>query len=169
MPGPDLTVPLEEEYYNHLSVVAGPYFALDCVNGVSNLITLSSPGGSSTVPPLFVGAGPLAPSQSALNPAASSTAAALLQGGEDGLAGLTVDDFIGGLNDLRGLRILQEIDEVAMLCAPDAVYQARPNAANSGVTACRSLCLPPGSHMGITPAQSGRRNDGGNGGSGPDL
>jgi uncharacterized protein len=123
MPGPDPTAPLEEEYYNHLSVVPGPYFALDCVNGVSNLITLSSPGGSSTIPPLFVGAGPLAPSQSALN-GASSTTAVLLQGGEDGLSGLTVDDFIGGPNDLRGLRILQEIDEVAMLCAPDAVYQA---------------------------------------------
>ena len=122
MPGPDPTAPVEEEYYNHLSVNPGPFFALDCVNGVSNLITLNPTTGSSSIPPLLVGVGPLAPVQTPLNIVASSTAVQL-QGGEDGLAGLTIDDFIGGPNDLRGLRILQEIDEVAILCAPDAVYQ----------------------------------------------
>jgi hypothetical protein len=123
MPGPDPTAPVEEEYYSHLSVSPGPFFALDCVNTVSNLITLSPPAPpDENIPPLFIGAGPLAPAQTPLQ-IVSSTVALLLQGGEDGLAGLTVDDFTGGPDDLRGIRVLQEIDEVAILCLPDAVYE----------------------------------------------
>src|SRR5271165_909886 len=123
MPGPDPTAPVEEEYYGHLSVLQGPFFALDCVNNVSNLITLTSlTRPDENIPPLLVGAGPLAASQTPLN-ILSSAVAVLLQGGEDGLGGLTTEDFTGGPNDLRGIRILQEIDEVAILCAPDAVYE----------------------------------------------
>jgi phage tail sheath protein FI len=123
MPGSDPTAPVEEEYYSHLSVVQGPFFALDRVNAVSNLIALSAlTAPDPNIPPLFVGAGPLAPLLTPLN-IVSSTVAVLLQGGEDGLAGLTNDDFTGGPDDLRGLRILQEIDDVAILCAPDAVYE----------------------------------------------
>ena len=123
LPGPDPTAPVEEEYYGHLSVLEGPFFVLDQVNNVSNLIRLSTlTPPSEIISPLFVGAGPLAPVQTPLN-IVSSAAAVLLQGGEDGLAGLTNDDFTGGPDDLRGLRVLQEIDEVAILCAPDALYQ----------------------------------------------
>jgi phage tail sheath protein FI len=143
MPGSDPTAPIEEEYYSHLSVNAGPFFALDCVNGVSNLITLSPPTGSSAIPPLLVGAGPVAAVQTPLN-IVSSTAAVLLQGGEDGLAGLTIDDFIGSPNDLRGLRILQEIDEVAILCAPDAVYQPQTTLPTPALPPADPCASPPG-------------------------
>jgi Bacteriophage tail sheath protein len=121
MPGPDPTAPVEEEYYSHLSLEAGPFFALDRVNGFSNLIQLSFPEPGSEIRPLAAGTGPIANVQTPLNIIAAP--AVLLQGGEDGLSGLTTNDFIGGADDLRGLRILQEIDEVGILCAPDAVYQ----------------------------------------------
>jgi hypothetical protein len=143
MPGPDPTAPLEEEYYSHLSVLQGPFFALNRVNNVSNLITLSSltlP--FENMPPLFVGAGPLAPVQTPLN-IVSSTAAVLLQGGEDGLAGLTNDDFTGGPDDLRGLRILQEIDEVAILCAPDAVYEREAGLPTPALPVADPCASPP--------------------------
>jgi uncharacterized protein len=120
VPGPDPTAPVEEEYYSHLSLLEGPFFALDHVNNFSNLIRLSYPTQLSDIRPLLAGTGPLAMVQTPLNIVPSPSV--LLQGGEDGLAGLTMDDFIGGPDDLRGLRILQEIDEVAILCAPDAVY-----------------------------------------------
>jgi phage tail sheath protein FI len=121
MPGPDSTGPVEEEYYSHLSLVEGPFFALDHVNNFSNLIRVSFPEPRGEIRPLLAGAGPIAKVQTPLNIVAAP--AALLQGGEDGLTGLTIDDFIGGPNDFRGLRILQEVDEVAMLCAPDTVYE----------------------------------------------
>ena len=142
-PGPDPTAPLEEEYYNHLSLLQkSPYFAPDSVNGVSNLITLSSLAPPSEIPPLFVGVGPLAPLQTPLN-IVSSAVAVLLQGGEDGLAGLTSDDFTGGQNDLRGLRILQEIDEVAILCAPDAVFEAEAELPTPAPPAADPCASPP--------------------------
>jgi phage tail sheath protein FI len=122
MPDPDPTAPIEEEYYSHLSLVEGPFFALDRVNNFSNLIQLSFPEPESGIRSLLAGAGPIAKVQTPLNIVAAP--AVLLEGGEDGLSGLTIDDFIGGPDDLRGLRILQEIDEVAILCAPDAVYEA---------------------------------------------
>jgi hypothetical protein len=144
MPGPDPTAPVEEEYYNHLSVLEGPFFALDLVNNVSNLITLSSPT-PSEISPLFVGDGPLAPVQTPLN-IVSSTVAILLQGGEDGLSGLTNADFTGGQDDLRGIRVLQEVDEVAILCAPDAVYEREtelPTPALPPADPCASAPDPP--------------------------
>ena len=146
MPGPDPTAPVEEEYYGHLSVSPGPFFALDCVNAVSDLITLSSPASpDENIPPLFVGAGPLAPAQTTLS-IVSSNVALLLQGGEDGLAGVTVDDFTGGPDDLRGIRILQEIDEVAILAAPDTVYEP--------AAALPTPALPPADPCASPPASA---------------
>lgn len=46
-----------------------------------------------------------------------------LQGGRDGLSAVTLDDFSGKPDDLRGLRLLEEIEDVAILAIPDAVYQ----------------------------------------------
>jgi phage tail sheath protein FI len=122
LPGPDPTALVEEEFYGHLSLTQGPFFALDHVNNFSNLIRVSFPEPADEIRPLLAGTGPIANVQTPLNIVAAP--AVLLQGGEDGLTGLTVDDFIGGTNDFRGLRILQEVDEVAMLCAPDAVYES---------------------------------------------
>ncbi len=46
-----------------------------------------------------------------------------LQGGRDGLSQVRLRDFTGGLDDRRGLRLLEEIEDVAILVAPDAVYR----------------------------------------------
>jgi uncharacterized protein len=58
-----------------------------------------------------------------------------LQGGRDGVAQVALRDFAGGLDDLRGLRLLEEIDDIAMLAIPDAVYR--------GVTAPAMNPAPP--------------------------
>lgn len=44
-----------------------------------------------------------------------------LQGGRDGLTQVTLRDFAGGPDDRRGLQLLEEIDDIAMLAIPDAV------------------------------------------------
>jgi uncharacterized protein len=155
IPGPDPTAPVEEEYYSHLSVRPGPFFAPDCVNGVSNLITLNFPARPSTISPLLVGAGPLASVQTPLN-IVISTPSVLLQGGDDGLAGLTVDDFIGGEDDLRGLRILQEIDEVAILCAPDAVYETETTPPTPALPPA-DPCSPPPAFVGSPPIEQAEK------------
>ena len=41
------------------------------------------------------------------------------------MAEVTARDFIGGDGDFRGLRVLEEIDEVGILVAPDAVNPGR--------------------------------------------
>jgi hypothetical protein len=51
-----------------------------------------------------------------------------LQGGRDGVSQVTLNDFTGGMDDLRGLRLLQEIDEIAILSVPDSVYRGTPPA-----------------------------------------
>lgn len=52
--------------------------------------------------------------------------AVYLEGGRDGLSEVTVKDFTGGWTDtpadLHGLRLLEKADDVAILCAPDAVF-----------------------------------------------
>ena len=58
-----------------------------------------------------------------------------LQGGRDGLTQVTLRDFTGSLDDLRGLRLLEEIDDIAVLAIPDAVYR--------GVTAAAAKPAPP--------------------------
>jgi uncharacterized protein len=55
---------------------------------------------------------------------ASQQIVAALAGGTDGLNTLTVSDFTGGPSDYRGLRVLQELSDVTILCAPDAVNTA---------------------------------------------
>lgn len=45
-----------------------------------------------------------------------------LRGGRDGLSQVSLGDFTGSPDDRRGLRLLEEIDEIAMLSVPDAVY-----------------------------------------------
>ncbi len=49
-----------------------------------------------------------------------------LRGGSDGLSQVTLRDFTGGSDELRGLRLLEEIDEISTLCIPDAVYRDNP-------------------------------------------
>jgi hypothetical protein len=45
-----------------------------------------------------------------------------LLGGRDGVAEVTNADFIGGPDDYRGLRLLEDIQDVAIVSIPDAVF-----------------------------------------------
>lgn len=68
-----------------------------------------------------------------------------LQGGRDGLAQVTLNDFAGGPEDLRGLQLLEEIDDIAMLAIPDAVYRgvsAKP-APPAPTDPCAAQQVPP--------------------------
>ena len=107
---------LLEESYRNLSLIEktsnnerNPKYAPDIINNNSQLIRLEV-----KQPRLLVRNGPLA------------SGPVLLEGGRDGLNGVAPQDFTGGLSDLRGLRLLEEIDEVAILCAPDAVFATPP-------------------------------------------
>jgi hypothetical protein len=109
----------EEEFFNHLSLDKGaadkpnPYFAPLHVNTVSNLLHIDvteSAGGKS--PSLLL---------DDKNSLVCGTFS--LQGGQDGMARLETRDVTGATDDLRGIRLLEEIDEVAILCAPDAVFE----------------------------------------------
>jgi uncharacterized protein len=127
MPGPDLSAPSEEENYNRLSLDQGPFFVMDRVNEFSNLVTLSSEGPLEAVKELkrnTTRQNSVAERPDILNLSRAVT----LGGGQDGQDELTVQDFIGGADDWRGLRILEEIDEVSILCAPDAVFLSEGNA-----------------------------------------
>jgi len=64
-----------------------------------------------------------------------------LQGGRDGLAAIKLQDFSGGRSDRRGLRLLEDIEEVAILALPDAVFQ-KPEVLQMPAAAS-DPCLPP--------------------------
>ncbi len=49
-----------------------------------------------------------------------------LAGGADGATDVAAADFLGGSTDRRGLRLLEEIDEIGVVCAPDAPRFAAP-------------------------------------------
>jgi hypothetical protein len=65
-----------------------------------------------------------------------------LQGGRDGLSQIKPIDFTGALDLFCGLRVLEEIDEIAILCAPDAVFQA-PAVLPKKIPPPRQPCDPP--------------------------
>jgi hypothetical protein len=97
--GPD-TLPKEQEFYRRLT----PATAASVLRAESNLIT-------------WIGGGPL--SFDAAGPLGGR--AVYLSGGRDGLADVTLADFSGSGSDRRGLRLLEEIEEVAIVAIPDAV------------------------------------------------
>jgi hypothetical protein len=106
-PGVDLTAPQEEEYYSQLSLdPASRFYAPKVINASSQLIRIAMQE----------------------NAAASTVVAQLiggtlwLAGGQDGVAAVTSRDFTGGDGDFRGLAVLQLIDSIGVLCAPDAVW-----------------------------------------------
>ncbi|MGD8279160.1 MAG: phage tail sheath subtilisin-like domain-containing protein [Gemmatimonadota bacterium] len=108
-PGRDRTREPEEEFYRRLSLDPGSlYGAATVVNSRSNLVELTR--------------GPLgATLTTTVGPLTQGTIS--LAGGRDGLRAVGVRDFSGGIADFRGLRLLEEIDEVAILAVPDAVFQ----------------------------------------------
>jgi hypothetical protein len=116
-PGFDPTQPREEEFYKKLSLDRNSNnYAPDLVNSTSQLIRLEILQSPAV---LLIGDGKdkVADGPLGLGPVQ-------LEGGRDGLSGVQVQDVCGGLDDLRGLRLLEEIDEVAILCIPDAVFEA---------------------------------------------
>ena len=120
-PGPDPTQPPESERFLNLSLDSkDARFAPTIINEPptgSNLIRLR-------VPAAFAGLGVR---DGRVFPVAFPI---ILAGGRDGLSQITTRDFIGGDGDFRGLRALEEIDEIGILIAPDAV--------NAGQTAPRN-------------------------------
>ena len=110
--GDDPLQPVQEEYYPLLSMDPNdpsptPIYAPTVVNAASQIICLNAPPQAPgvPVPQLLVNAGPLANGN------------AYLQGGSDGTeaATVTTNDF------LAALEVLSMVDEVAILCCPDAV------------------------------------------------
>lgn len=99
-----------------------------------------------------------------LNPlAVSATQVFALTGGADGLASLSVSDFIGDEVDpldsdevkerkTRGLRALEEVGEVSIIAVPDINIQPRPPPRRNPPPPCvPDPCLPPGPPAPATP------------------
>jgi hypothetical protein len=115
-PGADLTAPEEEEYYPQLSLdPASSVFAPTVVNAASQLISIDATGASPATT-MLSGSGPMAAPQ------------IYLSGGCDGLSAVTTRDYIGGAADYRGLTVFERVEEIGILCAPDAVWPGPPPA-----------------------------------------
>ncbi|MFN7545833.1 MAG: phage tail sheath family protein [Acidobacteriota bacterium] len=104
-PGPEGGAP-EREVFSRLNWNEDLQAAIEAV---SNLIRIEKPTGS-----LLKG-----------------TREYSLQGGANGLEGLTLEDYLGDMgeddhNDFFGLRLLEDLDDVGIVCLPDAVY-LKPN------------------------------------------
>lgn len=116
--GPDREHPREEEFYREVSLnPASPAYIATVVNPRSRLLRFMTPAASS--PTSFL----------RIERPLGGVDRIRLEGGRDGLRGITADDF--GLVDLgddkpRGLRALEAIDQVSILCAPDVVFETQP-------------------------------------------
>lgn len=102
--------PTEDEYYRSLTLTdpASYNYAPTVLQQQSNLIRLEV----LTQQPVDI---------SVASPLAGGTF--YLQGGRDGLSAITLNDFSGSTYDLRGLRLLEQIEQVAIVAIPDAVFQ----------------------------------------------
>jgi hypothetical protein len=140
LPGPDRSQPDEEEFYRQLSLVKGRFFAPEQINGFSNLIRVEISKEIEVSSGLLFAGGPLGgdPLQ--------------LQGGSDGPSELSVKDFTGDPQDFRGLRLLEEIDEISILGVPDAVFAAPPSPPRP-VLPPLDPCAPPPTSESSPPAQ----------------
>jgi len=128
--GQDPGQPIQQEFYPLLSLdpqdpSPTPIYAPAIVNNASQLIQIAdhvAPG--SPAPKLLVRTGPLA--QGSL----------YLEGGADGLesGSVATQDFLDALNALG------QVDEVAILCCPDAVAPAPPTPAPVMATPAENPC-----------------------------
>lgn len=125
--GEDRSRPVEEEFYRRLSLdETSSYDAVETVQTLSSLIRLERVPGTLL---RFVD-GPLVSGSLAL------------EGGRDGLSGVELEDFTGRSDDWAGLGLLATVDEVAILCAPDAVFAGPPPAVELPLPP-RDPCAPP--------------------------
>lgn len=110
--GPN-TPPMEDEYYRTLTLSdeKSYNYAPTVLANQSNLIHMEVGAGSISLP---------------LPPSSLASGIFYLQGGRDGLSAISLRDFTGGPQDLRGLRLLEEVDEIAIISVPDAVFELPP-------------------------------------------
>ncbi len=109
-PGPG-GAPAQQETYSGLVLdPTRPKDASATLAAQSNLIRLTNAGGKIW----FDAAGPL------------GDRVVYLEGGRDGVADVTLEDFSGSISDRRGLHLLEEIDEIGLLAIPDAVLTIAP-------------------------------------------
>jgi hypothetical protein len=136
--GPN-TLPVEDEFYRALTLAdpSSYNYAPAVLQQQSNLVRLKAGSVAITLP---------AP------PTSLASGVFYLQGGRDGLTAITLRDFSGGSSDLRGLRVLEQIEEVGILAIPDAVFRV-PDALTAP-TAPADNCLPSS-----TPTPSPATND----------
>lgn len=128
----------QEEIYKRLTLnrddqANGRFYAPDVINQNSQLIRIDVPQSV-----LFIGE----TLESSLTAGPIRSGPIYLEGGRDGLRGISALDFTGGSDQFWGLRILEEIDEVAILCAPDAVFEA-PSIVPRKPLPSRRPCDPP--------------------------
>jgi uncharacterized protein len=103
--------PAQQETYSSLVLdPARPNDAAATLAAQSKLIRLTYSGGKIW----FDAAGPL------------GDRVVYLEGGRDGVAEVTLEDFSGSSTDRRGLHLLEEIDEIGLLAIPDAVLTIAP-------------------------------------------
>jgi hypothetical protein len=133
--------PIEQEFYPHLSLdpatraQATPLYAPDVVNAASQLIQLQVTGA-----PLMFVSGPL------------ESGDLYLQGGGDGVAraAIRTTDFLNALDTLAN------VDDIAILCCPDAVAQpihALPQPQPPVVDPCTgAVAIPPATAPPPAPA-----------------
>jgi hypothetical protein len=130
-PGPDLTAPEEEEYYPQLSLdPASAVFAPTIVNAQSQLVAIDATVASSSTS-VLVGSGPIA------------AGTVYLRGGGDGLSAVTTRDYTGGMADYRGLTVFERVEQIGILCAPDAVWPGPPPAPPAAPTVPVDPCAKP--------------------------
>jgi hypothetical protein len=134
--GPN-TLPTEDEYYRSLTLSnPSSYNYAPCIlEQQSNLIRMERIGTGT----IDLGAAPQL-----------AGGIFYLQGGRDGLSAVTLRDFSGGPSDLRGLRLLEAIEQVAILAIPDAVLQV-PAAPSAPLAAPLDKCLPNSSPLPAPP------------------
>jgi hypothetical protein len=123
-PGPDNSWPKEEEFFRQLSLdPTDPFYAPNIINARSRIIRVTSPAElprdeppprSAAVGSLAITSGPLA------------DGLVRLENGRDVVSGVTARDFTGAGDDFRGLRLLEAVEQVSILCAPDAVLEDIP-------------------------------------------
>jgi hypothetical protein len=123
--GPDSSLPKEEQIFKRLSLQKdnpkrggrNPLYAPDAINAELRFVQVKSPGEDLRLDSGFeddFSAGPF------------SAGPVYLQGGRDGLEKVELLDFTGATDDFRGLRLLEEIDEIGILAIPDAVFATSP-------------------------------------------
>jgi hypothetical protein len=154
-PGPDASHPREEEFYRRLSIDprddsrrspnrvdlthrSNPEYAPDVINARSRVLRVVFPPHSDDLPRADTGTTPEPRSDADPRPFFAADAAlrfgpaVRLEGGRDGLTGVRRDPVgnqppaLIGEDWLEGLRQLEAIDEVSVLCAPDVVGEPSP-------------------------------------------